>query len=102
MGLETIGWMSRAPIVRDGYLYAAHGIRNSTNASYSSVKYLKVDLSTPSIVENVEFGNVGYYYLYPALTVDKDHNVAITFTRSATTQYAGIFFLQDKLVILPV
>ena len=92
VGLETIGWMSRAPVVRDGFLYAAHDIRNSTNGSYSSVKYLKINLSTPSIVENVEFGNTGYFYLYPALTVDKDHNVAITFTRSATTEYAGAFF----------
>ncbi len=92
VGLETTGWMSRAPVVRDGFLYAAHDIRNSTNAAYSSVKYLKVDLSTPSIVENIEFGNVGYYYLFPAVTVDKDHNVAITFTRSATTEYAGAYF----------
>ena len=93
-GLETIGWMSRAPVVRDGFLYAAHDVRNSTNASYSSVKYLKVDISTstPSIVDNVEFGNVGYFYLYPALTVDKDHNVVITYTRSATTEYAGAYF----------
>ena len=91
-GLETIGWMSRAPIVRDGYLYAVHDIRNSTNASFSSVKYLKVDLSIPSLVENVEFGSAGYYYLFPGLTVDKDHNMTITFTRSATTEYAGAYF----------
>ncbi|MGB5288130.1 MAG: FlgD immunoglobulin-like domain containing protein, partial [Ignavibacteriaceae bacterium] len=91
-GLETIGWMSRAPVVRDGFLYAAHDTRNSTNAAYSSVRYLKIDLSTPSMVENVEFGNTGYYYLFPAITVDKDHNIAITFTRSATTEYAGAYF----------
>jgi hypothetical protein len=95
-GLEVIGWFSRAPVVRDGYLYAAHDIRNSTNAAYSSVKYLKVDLSTPSIEDNVEFGNVGYFYLYPAITVDKDHNMAITFTRSATTEYAGAYFSTRK------
>ncbi len=91
-GLETIGWISRAPIVRDGYLYVVHDIRNSTNSAYSSVKYLKVDLSVPSIVENVEFGNAGYYYLFPGLTVDKDNNMTVTFTRSATTEYAGAYF----------
>ncbi len=93
-GLETIGWMSRAPVVRDGFLYAAHDIRNSTNASYSSVKYLKVDLTTttPSIIENIEFGDIGFYYLFPGLVVDKDHNVVITYTRSATTEYAGAYF----------
>ncbi|MCU0364525.1 MAG: T9SS type A sorting domain-containing protein [Ignavibacteriaceae bacterium] len=94
VGLETIGWMSRAPIVRDGFLYAVHDARNSTNASFSSVRYLKVNISTstPSIVDNIEFGNTGYFYLYPGLTVDKDHNVVITYTRSATTEYAGAYF----------
>jgi hypothetical protein len=92
MGLEAIGWMSRAPVVRDGFLYAAHDVANSTNHAFSSVKYIKVDLSTPSIVENIEFGNIGYYYLYPACTVDKDHNLAITFSRSATTEYVGGYF----------
>ena len=104
-GLEVIGWMSRAPVIRDGYMYAAHDIRNSTNTAYSSVKYLKIDLSTPSIIENIEFGNTGYYYLYPALTVDKDHNVTITFTRSATSEYAGAFFstklASDPLALNP-
>jgi hypothetical protein len=92
LGLETLGWMSRAPVVRDGYLYAVHDVANSTNHAFSSVKYIKVDLSTPSIVENIEFGNIGYYYLYPACTVDKDHNLAITFSRSATTEFVGGYF----------
>ena len=94
IGLETNGWMARAPVVRDGYLYAAHDVANSNNLAYSSVKYIKVDLSTttPSIVENVEFGNLGYYYMYPALTVDKDHNIAVTFSRSATTEYIGGYY----------
>ncbi|HEY6437721.1 MAG TPA: FlgD immunoglobulin-like domain containing protein, partial [Ignavibacteriaceae bacterium] len=34
----------------------------------------------------------GYYYLYPALAIDKDHNIAVTFSRSATTEYVGAFF----------
>jgi hypothetical protein len=90
--LETVGWMSRAPVVRDGYLYAAHDIRSTINTNYSSVKFLKINLTTNQIEEDVEFGSPGYFYLYPGVTVDKDHNVAITFTRSGDTEYAGAYY----------
>jgi hypothetical protein len=80
------------PMVRDGYLYAAHSVGNSTNPIYSSAKYVKLDLNTTAITEQAELGAIGYYYLYPALTVDKEHNIAVTFSRSATTEYCGAFF----------
>jgi len=102
--LETIGWMSGAPIVRDGLLYSVHDTRNSTNSSYSSIRFLKIDLSTPSLVENIEYGNDGYFYLYPSLTVDTDHNVTITFSRSGINEYAGAYFatkLTNEFVINP-
>ena len=91
-GLEMNGWMARQPVVRDGYLYATHDVANSNNHAYSSVKYLKIDLNTPSVVDNIEFGQLNYWYMYPACTVDKDHNLAITFSRSATTEYVGGYF----------
>jgi len=92
MGIETIGWITKGPVMRDGYLYVAHDIQNSTNSNYSSVKYLKVDLTSHSIVDNVEFGNAGYFYLFPSITVDKDHNAAITFSRSADNEYIGAYY----------
>ncbi|MEB2296104.1 MAG: T9SS type A sorting domain-containing protein [Ignavibacteria bacterium] len=91
-GIESGGSKHRhSPIVRDNYLYAAHSIANTTNASYSSVRYYKVDLSNASISEQAELGMIGYYYLYPALAIDKDHNILVTFSRSATTEYVGAF-----------
>jgi len=97
LGLETMGLVTRAPIVRDDTLYVAHDIQNSTNSSYSSIKYLKVDLNTPSITEQVEFGSIGYFYLYSALTVDSDHNIAITYSRSADNEYVGAYYTTRHL-----
>lgn len=91
-GIETIGWITKGPVIRDGFLYAAHDIQNSTNSNYSSIKYLKIDLSNYSIVENIEFGSEGYFYLFPAITIDKEHNAAITYSRSADTEYIGSYF----------
>jgi len=92
MGIETIGWITRAPIIRDGFLYTSHDIQNSTNSNYSSIKYLKIDLNTVSIVDNIEFGAIGNFYLFPALTIDQDHNIAITFSRSADDEYIGAYY----------
>jgi hypothetical protein len=92
LGLETIGWITSRPVLRDGFLYAAHDIQNSMHPNYSSIKYMKIDLSTVSLVENVEYGLEGNFYLFPALAVDKDHNMAITFSRSADTEYVGSYY----------
>jgi hypothetical protein len=93
LGIESGGSKSRhAPKVRDGFLYVAHSIANSTNGAYSSVRYNKIEITGASILEQSELGAVGYYYLYPALAIDKDNNIAVTFSRSATTEYAGAFF----------
>lgn len=81
-----------APIFRDGYLYGTHSIRNTVYPSNSSVKYFKVDVSSNTVVESAELGAQNYYYLYPTLTVDKDGNVFVTYSRSATTEYIGAFY----------
>ena len=85
-----------APIFRDGFLYAVHSIRNSLYAANSSVKYIKVDVSNNTIVESTELGANGYYYIYPAIAVDKDGNVMINFSRSANTEYMGAFYSSRK------
>jgi hypothetical protein len=55
--IDAIGsWMYGAPIVKDGILYAAHSIRNSSFAQNSSAKYLIIDLNTNMITEQSELG----------------------------------------------
>lgn len=80
------------PYVRDGFLYAAHSIRNSTIDSLSSIKYVKLDLNTQSIIDQSELGSPTHFYLYPALAIDQNHNVAITFSRSGYYEYCGAYF----------
>jgi len=96
--LETNGSAMRvAPVLRDGLIYAAHSISNSTNSSYASAKYFIFNTNTLMIDEQAELGAIGYYYFYPTITADIDHNIGLTFSRSATTEYAGAFY-SSKLV----
>ena len=84
--------IKNAPILRDGLIYAVHAIRNSQFATNSSLKYFVVDPSTNAVTEQVEQGAQGFYFSYPAITVDNDHNLAITYSRSADTEYIGAYY----------
>lgn len=82
-----------APVYRDGFLYATHSIRNSTNSAFGSVKYVKINVTTNEISESYELGGTDQYYIFPAIAVDKKNNVLITATRSGPNEFAGSVFL---------
>lgn len=85
-----------APIFRDGYLYFAHSIRNSLYPSYSSVKYVKINVDSIIVSESAELGADGYWYFYPTLAVDPDGNIAITCSRSGLTEYIGSYYITRR------
>jgi hypothetical protein len=80
------------PIYKNGFIWAVHSVRNSSFTSYSSVSYLKINTSTNATVEDVAMGANGYWHYYPALAIDKDNNLAITYSRSGTNEYIGAFY----------
>jgi hypothetical protein len=84
--------LRNAPIIRDDSLYAVHHIANTLYPSSGSIRYYVIDITTNTVVHEVEFGADGFHYIYPSIAVDKDHNVAITYTRSGVTEYAGSYY----------
>ncbi len=84
--------MKTAPVYRDGFLYATHSIRNSVYPNYASIKYVKINVATNTVVESAELGADKYFYIYPAIAVDKDGNVGITCSRSSDGEYIGSYF----------
>lgn len=77
------------PTYRDSSIWLVH---STGNAGYSAVRYLRINTVTNTAVEDVMFGAIGFWHFYPALVVDKDKNIGITFSRSGDTQYAGAYF----------
>jgi len=63
------------PIYKNGFLWAVHSIRNSSFASYSSVRYMKINTVSNATVEDVEMGAEGFWHFYLSLAVDKDNNI---------------------------
>lgn len=80
------------PVYRDGYLYAVHSIASGTGNQFSSVRYVKIRVSDNSVAEDVAFGANGFWHTYPAIVVDKDDNLAITFSRSGQNEYIGAYY----------
>ncbi len=101
-------YIRHEPIYRDSSLWVAHSINNS---GYSSVRYVRISTITNLATEDVALGAFGYWHFYPALCVDKDKNLAITFSRSGDTEYIGAYFawrlnadppgLQDAVTLQP-
>ncbi|MEJ2193567.1 MAG: FlgD immunoglobulin-like domain containing protein [Ignavibacteriaceae bacterium] len=90
--VDVFTWIAKAPVLRDGKIYAAHSIRNSHFIANASLKYFVIDVNSNAVIEQVEQGAQGYYYITPAITVDKDHNIAITYSRSADAEYIGAYY----------
>ncbi len=78
--------MRHAAVYKDSSIWGAHAV---ANGAYSSVRYLRINTTTNTVLEDARLGATGYWHFYPALMVDADENVAITFSRSSTTEYIG-------------
>jgi hypothetical protein len=84
--------MKSAPIYRDGFLWGVHSIANPSSLQNSAIRYYKIDVSNSTIIESATLGAPGYWYIFPNLTVDKDHNIAITYSRSGDDEYCGAYY----------
>ena len=99
--ISNLSRMTSVPVVRDGKLYATHTIRNTQASGYGSLKYWITDLNTNAVIEEVELGAQGYFYLFPSITVDADHNIAITYSRSGDSEYVGAFYSTKRVADPP-
>jgi hypothetical protein len=69
-----------------------HSIQNPNDASLSSLHYLAVDPINNFLLKDLAIGDHEHYFFYPALAIDKNDNVIISYSRSATNEYAGGYF----------
>jgi len=90
------GALKFEPIYRDGFAYIIHAIANPQSPSSASLHYLKLDVINNSKDEEIIFGAPNHWYIYPAIAVDKHHNVALSFSRSSLTEYAGAYYTVKK------
>jgi len=96
--LDGGGFNLRAePIYREGYIYTVFGVASGPERQYLSLRYFSLDAAAGTLFRDITIGADGYWYLYPAIEVDKDHNVLLTYSRTGHNEFAGAFFM-DKSV----
>jgi len=91
------GQLRNEPKVMDNKMWLTHTVRNPYATANSAVRYLQLDLSAsaPALLQDQLLGASGFWHFYSALEVDKDQNVAITYSRSGDTQYAGAYYTYE-------
>ena len=72
---------------RDSSLWAAFSVRNPVAPAYSCLRYLRIDIPSAAVTEEITFGSPGSWYLYPAIAVDRDNNAVISYTRVGDSEY---------------
>jgi hypothetical protein len=80
------------PIYRNGFLWAVHVVRNPVSSGYSAVHYVKINIATSTADEDIVFGDPGFWHNYPAIMVDNDQNMAITYSQSSPNDYIGAYY----------
>ena len=90
-GINVGGRRNRNVVYKDGSVWTAHSTGDASN-TYARSRYVRIDVATATASEDVAFGADGYWYFYPAIQPDASNNAAISFSRSATDEYAGAWF----------
>ena len=76
---------------RNGSIWTTQGVAGGTSNAYSRVRYLRIAVTgSPTVLEDVSFGADGCWYYYPAAAVDANGRLGMVFTRSCTSEHAGV------------
>lgn len=87
--IDVGGRRVRNAVYKNGELVTAHSIADGSG-SYARAHFLKIDVSGPTVIDDISFGATNFWYYYPAITLDPAGNSISVFNRSGYTEYAGI------------
>jgi PKD repeat protein len=78
-------------VYRNGSVWATHIVAGGTGNAFARVRYVRIGVGgQPTVLEDVSFGADDCWYYYPAVATDRNSNLAMVFTRSCTSEYAGV------------
>ena len=90
------GNLRNEPFYQDGVLYLVHAARFEEN--YAGTRFLEIDLESQSLINDFVFADdpddmgVNYYQTYPAVAVNKNNDVILTYSRVNQNEYIGAYF----------
>ncbi len=80
------------PVYKDGIIYIVHSVEFQQNGRYSGIHFVALDLFSQKAKVDFVFGSEHHYYIYPALALDANNDVFISYSRSGDYEYCGAYF----------
>ena len=89
--IDTGGGRLLGAEYRNGSVWTTHIVAGGTGNAFARVRYVRIGVGgQPTVLEDVSFGADDCWYYYPAVATDRNSNLAMVFTRSCTSEYAGV------------
>lgn len=79
----------RNVVFRSGSVWTAQSVADASGA-YARARYVRIDVTGPTLREDVAFGRDGCWLYYPAVTTDANDNMTMVYNQSCTDEYIGI------------
>lgn len=76
-------------VYRNGSVWTAHSVADASGA-YARARYVRIDVTGPTLLEDVAFGRDDCWLYYPAVTADASDNMTMVYNQSCTDEYIGI------------
>lgn len=79
-------------VFRNGRLYAAHTVSDSTNTKTEVAWYEVLPSSPPTLVQQGRVSDGSRFYYYPSIAVNANGDIALGFSGSSPTEFAGGYY----------
>lgn len=79
-------------VQRNGHVYATHTVSNATNTKTEVAWYEIVPSSPPALAQQGRVSDPTRFYYYPSIAVNANGDIALGFSGSSTTEFAGGFY----------
>jgi hypothetical protein len=87
--IDVGGPRVRNAVYRDGSIWTAHSVADASG-QYARARYVRIDVTGPTVLEDVAFGADGCWLYYPAIMADTSSNMVMVYNQSCTDEYIGI------------
>lgn len=89
--IDVGGPRVRNLVYRDGSVWTAHSVA-SASGQFARARYVRIDVTGPSVLEDVSFGSEGCWLYYPAITVGAGGHMTMVYSQSCIDEFASVRF----------
>jgi hypothetical protein len=89
--IDVGGPFARNLVYRDGSVWTAHSVA-SEGGQFARARYVRIDVTGPSVLEDVSFGSEGCWLYYPAITVGATGHMTMVYSQSCIDEFISVRF----------